>query len=223
MATPRQATRTVTIQAPVLGVQHGVRAVLYGLCTTTGIQVPEAMMEAGIEKTCAARRGVIRLSGRRGAAKRGPSRDASRAPSRRAAAAGSACRRRGVTAELPMGRGRRSPGRPLAVGGRGRGLSAPRYAGTLGPGAGRGGGAGDVEQRTVSAVPGPVGQAPAVVSQPAVGRAGLGGGLHRRQVFRDHCVVVAFGTDTQGCKHVLGLREGVTETAAVARGSRDTV
>ena len=31
-------------------------------------------------------------------------------------------------------------------------------------------------------------------------------------------MVVALGIDTQGCKHVLGLREGATETAAVASG-----
>ena len=38
------------------------------------------------------------------------------------------------------------------------------------------------------------------------------------KVFRDHCMVVALGIDTQGCKHVLGLREGATETAVVASG-----
>ena len=38
------------------------------------------------------------------------------------------------------------------------------------------------------------------------------------KVFRDHCMVVPLGIDTQGCKHVLGLREGATETAAVASG-----
>ena len=38
------------------------------------------------------------------------------------------------------------------------------------------------------------------------------------KVFRDHCMVVALGIDTQGRKHVLGLREGATETAAVTTG-----
>ena len=38
------------------------------------------------------------------------------------------------------------------------------------------------------------------------------------KVFRDHCIVIALGIDTQGRKHVLGLREGATETAAVATG-----
>ncbi len=38
------------------------------------------------------------------------------------------------------------------------------------------------------------------------------------KVFRDHCMVIALGIDTQGRKHVLGLREGATETAAVTTG-----
>ena len=35
--------------------------------------------------------------------------------------------------------------------------------------------------------------------------------------FREHCVLIALGVDSQGTKHVLGLREGSTENAAVAR------
>ena len=38
------------------------------------------------------------------------------------------------------------------------------------------------------------------------------------KVFRDHCMVIALGIDTQGRKHVLGVREGATETAAVTTG-----
>ena len=38
------------------------------------------------------------------------------------------------------------------------------------------------------------------------------------KVFRDHCMVIELGIDTQGRKHVLGLREGATETAAVTTG-----
>ena len=38
------------------------------------------------------------------------------------------------------------------------------------------------------------------------------------KVFREHCMVIALGIDTTGRKHVLGLREGATETAAVAAG-----
>ncbi len=42
------------------------------------------------------------------------------------------------------------------------------------------------------------------------------------KVFRDHSLVVALGIDTEGRKHVLGLREGATETAAVASAARCT-
>ena len=111
---------------------------------------------------------------------RGQSGDAWRAPSCSAAAARAERRRRGAAAELPMGGGHRPAGRAHALGGRRRGLDAA-VCGHLGPGAGRGDGAGNVEQRGVSAVRGAVGQAPPVVSQPGVGRAGPAGGLHRRQ------------------------------------------
>ena len=60
-------------------------------------------------------------------------------------------------------------------------VSTAAVCGHIGPGAGRADGARDVEQRGVSSVRGAVGQAPAVVSQPAGGRAGPAGGLHRRQ------------------------------------------
>ena len=36
------------------------------------------------------------------------------------------------------------------------------------------------------------------------------------RVFKEHCIVIALGIDTEGRKHVLGLREGATETAAVS-------
>ena len=34
---------------------------------------------------------------------------------------------------------------------------------------------------------------------------------------REHCVLIALGVDSQGTKHVLGIREGSTENATVAR------
>jgi putative transposase len=37
------------------------------------------------------------------------------------------------------------------------------------------------------------------------------------KVFRKHCVLIALGLDSEGRKHVLGLREGTTENAAVAK------
>ena len=47
-------SRPVTIQVPlpVLGVVHGVREALHGLCIATGLQVLEAMMEADREVLC---------------------------------------------------------------------------------------------------------------------------------------------------------------------------
>ena len=36
------------------------------------------------------------------------------------------------------------------------------------------------------------------------------------KVFKEHCIVIALGIDTEGRKHVLGLREGATETATVS-------
>ena len=111
---------------------------------------------------------------------RGQSSDAWRAPSCRAAAARSARRRRGAAAELPMGGGHRPAGRAHAVGGRRRGVDAA-VCGHLGPGAGGGDGAGTsssaVSRRFVAL------SAKRLRSflQPAVGRAGPAGGLHRRQ------------------------------------------
>ena len=63
-------SRPVTIQVPlpVLGVVHGVREALHGLCIATGLQVLEAMMEADREVLCVAPRGANRSSGPRGAA-----------------------------------------------------------------------------------------------------------------------------------------------------------
>lgn len=36
--------------------------------------------------------------------------------------------------------------------------------------------------------------------------------------FQDHCILVALGVDSDGKKHPLGIREGTTENASVARG-----
>ena len=37
------------------------------------------------------------------------------------------------------------------------------------------------------------------------------------KLFRDHCLLIALGLDSQGRKHVLGIREGSTENVRVAR------
>lgn len=38
------------------------------------------------------------------------------------------------------------------------------------------------------------------------------------KVFKEHCIVIALGVDSDGKKHVLGLREGATENARVVKG-----
>ena len=214
-----RSSRTVSIQVPlpVLGVLNGVREAFHGLCIKTGMQVLEAMMEGDREDLC------------------GPKgRHQAERPAWRGGSVASQVTLGGHQVAVPRLRVRRADGEaplpsfqwaaatdPLdehtALGGRRRGVDAA-VCGHVGPGAGRGGGAGNVEQRGVSAVRGAVSQAPAVVSQPAVGELDLRVVCIDGKVFRDHCMVVALGIDTQGCKHVLGLREGATETAAVASG-----
>ena len=177
-----RSSRTVSIQVPlpVLGVLNGVREAFHGLCITTGMQVLEAMMEGDREDLC------------------GPKgRHQAERPAWRGGSVASQVTLGGRQVAVPRLRVRRADGEaplpsfqwaaatdPLdehnALGGRRRGVDAA-VCGHVGPGAGRGDGAGDVEQRGVSTVRGAVGQAPAVVSQPAVGRAGPAGGLHRRQ------------------------------------------
>ena len=58
---------TIQVPLPVLGVVNGVREALHGLCIATGLQVLEAMME-GTGRSCVARRGATKWSGRHGAA-----------------------------------------------------------------------------------------------------------------------------------------------------------
>ena len=106
--------------------------------------------------------------------------DTRRAAGRAAAAPRAELGWRSPAGELPMGGGHRPAGRAHAGRGRRRGVDAP-VRGHAGPGTGRRDRAGDVEQCRVAAVRGAVDKAPPGVSQPAVGRVGPAGGLHRRQ------------------------------------------
>ena len=240
------SSRAVTIQVPlpVLGVLNGVREAFHGLCITTGMQVLRAMMEGDREDLCGPKgrhqverpawRGgsvasQVTLGGRQVAVPRLRVRSADGEeplPSFQWAAATDPLDEHTLSAVAA-------------------GVSTRRYAGTLDPSpaevAERGTSSsavswrfvvlsakrlrsflsrplGDVEQRGVLAVSGAVGQAPAWVSQPAVGRAGSASGLHRRQGVPGPLHGDREGIDTQGRKHVLGLREGATETAAVTTG-----
>ena len=212
-------SRPVTIQVPlpVLGVVHGVREAFHGLCIATGLQVLEAMMEADRAVLC------------------GPKgRHQVERPAWRGGSVESPVTLGGRQVEVPRLRVRSADGEvPLVsfqwaavtdpldehtLAAVAAGVSTRRYAGTLDPVPV------DVTERATSS---------SAVSRRFVAlstkrlEAFLGrplGELDLRvvcidgKVFRDHCMVIALGIDTAGRKHVLGLREGATETAAVTSG-----
>ena len=213
--TPKLANGHDSGAAAVLGVLNGVREAFHGLCIKTGMQVLEAMMEGDREDLC----GPIRR-GRRGAAGRGQSTPAKLRRLRVAR------RRR----ELPMS----AATDPLehTLRGRRRGVDAA-VCGHVGPGAGRGGGAGNVEQRGVSAVRGAVSQAPAVVSAdgPGWSSTARSSGLHsvaRSQPRLKERAAAAF-SDSRGlpisddCLNAArtrgGLRQGVIVTGPRGAGA----
>ena len=171
--------RPVTIQVPlpVLGVVHGVREAFHSLCIATGLQVLEAMMEADREALCGpkGRHQVERSAWRGGSTESqvtlgGRQVEMPRLP-------GAERGRGGTAGEFPVGGGHRPAGRAHAGRGRRRRVDAPLRE-HVGPGAGGGDRAGDVEQCRVAAVRGAVDEAPRGVSRPAVGGAGPAGGLH---------------------------------------------
>ena len=212
-------SRPVTIQVPlpVLGVVHGVREAFHGLCIATGLQVLEAMMEADRAVLC------------------GPKgRHQVERPAWRGGSVESPVTLGGRQVEVPRLRVRSADGEvPLVsfqwaaatdplnehtLAAVAAGVSTRRYAGTLDPVPV------DVTERATSS---------SAVSRRFVAlstkrlEAFLGrplGELDLRvvcidgKVFRDHCMVIALGIDTAGRKHMLGLREGATETAAVTSG-----
>ena len=192
------SSRPVTIQLPlpVLGVVNGVREAFHGFCIATGLQVRGAMMEADREVLCGAK-GRHQVDAWRGGSV--DSHDTRRAAGR---ARGSACGARMAKSRWRASNGRRPPTRWTSHAGRGRrrGVDAP-VRGHAGPGTGRRDRAGDVEQCRVAAVRGAVDKAPPGVSQPALGELDLRA-VCIEKVFRDHCMVIALGIDTQGRKHV---------------------
>ena len=151
-------TTTIQLPLPVLGVLNGVREAFHGLCITTGLQVLQAMMEGDREELCGQKgRHQVERSACRGGSV------ASQVTLGGRQVGVPRLRVRSAEGEvaLPSFRwvgGRRPTGRAHAVGGRRRGVDAA-VCGHVGPGAGRGGGAGDVKQRGVAAVHASVGKA----------------------------------------------------------------
>ena len=214
-----RSSRTVSIQVPlpVLGVLNGVREAFHGLCITTGIQVLEAMMEWDREDLC------------------GPKgRHQAERPAWRGGSVASQVTLGGRQVAVPRLRVRRADGEaplpsfqwaaatdPLdehTLSAVAAGVSTRRYAGTLDPAPAevteRGTSSSAVSRRFVALS---AKRLRSFLSRP-LGELDLRVVCIDGKVFREHCMVVALGIDTQGCKHVLGLREGATETAAVASG-----
>ena len=214
-----RSSRTVSIQVPlpVLGVLNGVREAFHGLCITTGMQVLEAMMEGDREDLC------------------GPKgRHQAERPAWRGGSVASQVTLGGRQVAVPRLRVRRADGEaplpsfqwaaatdPLdehTLSAVAAGVSTRRYAGTLDPAPAevteRGTSSSAVSRRFVALS---AKRLRSFLSRP-LGELDLRVVCIDGKVFREHCMVVALGIDTQGCKHVLGLREGATETAAVASG-----
>ena len=215
---PRSQTVTIQVPVPVLGVLNGVRAAFHGLCIETGMQVLQAMMEGDREDLCGPK-GRHRVERPRVAWRERVQRgDTWRAPSCRAAAARAErptvrCRWRAFNGRRPATRWTSTTLSAVAAG-----VSTRRYAGTLDPVPAevteRGTSSSAVSRRFVALS---TKRLQSFLSRP-LGELDLRVVCIDGKVFRDHCMVVALGIDAQGCKHVLGLREGATETAAVASG-----
>ena len=199
------SSRTVTIQVPlpVLGVLKGVREAFHGLCIKTGMQVLEAMMERDREDLCGPKgrhqverpawRGgsvasQVTLGGRQVAVPRLRVRSADgeeSLPSFRWAAATDPLDEHTLAAVAA-------------------GVSTRRYAGTLDPAPAevteRGTSSSAVSRRFVALS---AKRLRSFLSRP-LGELDLRVVCIDGKVFRDHCMVVALGIDTQGRKHVLG-------------------
>ena len=213
------SSRTVTIQVPlpVLGVLNGVREAFHGLCIKTGMQVLEAMMEGDREDLC------------------GPKgRHQVERPAWRGGSVASQVTLGGRQVAVPRLRVRSADGEeslpsfrwaattdPLdehTLAAVAAGVSTRRYAGTLDPAPAevteRGTSSSAVSRRFVALS---AKRLRSFLSRP-LRELDLRVVCIDGKVFRDHCMVVALGIDPQGRKHVLGLREGATETAVVTSG-----
>ena len=214
-----QSSQPVTIQVPlpVLGVINGVREAFHGLCIATGLQVLEAMMEADREALCGAkgRHQVERPAWRGGSVDSHVTLGGVRSRCR-----GYACAAPTLKSRWRASNGRHRP-TPLdehTLAAVAAGVSTRRYASTLDPVPA------EVNERATSSsavsrrfVALSTKRLQAFLARP-LGELDLRVVCIDGKVFRDHCMVIALGIDTQGRKHVLGLREGATETAAVTTG-----
>ena len=222
--TRRQAptSRSVSIQVPlpVLAVLGDIRQAFHGLCISTGMQVLQAMQEADRDALC----GPKGRHQRERTAWRGGSVE-SRVTLGGRQVSVSRLRVRNADGETPLASfqwaAATDPLEAHTLEAIAAGVSARQYARTLDPAPA------EVTERSTSRsavsrrfVALSAERLQAFVSRP-LGELDLRVVCIDGKVFREHCIVIALGIDTQGRKHVLGLREGATETAAVAAGLLD--
>jgi transposase-like protein len=208
---------TVELPLPLLASLQDAQSAFFGLCVTAGKQVLEAMMEADRTALCgpAGQHDAARAAGRAGTTMsrvvlggreialrrlrvRSPAQGELALPSYAAAAARDPLDRRtleAIASGISMRRYRRSLD-PLPP--------AEREHGTR---------RSAVSRRFVALTEAKLG---AWFTAP-LGELDLCAVMIDGIVFREHCVLLALGIGSDGRKHALGLREGTTENAAVAK------
>ena len=210
-------TAPVQFSLAVDGVLRDVRHAFYGLCVNAGKQVLAAMMEADRVALCGAKgvpdakRRAVRGGHTAGAVVLGGQRIGIKRPRARSVELG----------ELPMPSYAWAAGRdPLdaaTLGAIAAGVSTRRYAGTLErlppPEDARSVSSSAVSRRFVALSQEQLGEwlsrSLKKLDLPVV----MIDGIH----FRERVILVALGIDARGDKHVLGLREGSTESTRVVR------
>lgn len=208
---------TMQLTLPVQGVLKDVRSAFYGLCIQAGKEVLAAMMEADRVALCGpkgvpdAHRRAVRGGSTRGAVVLGGQRIGVRRPRARAIDAGEL--------ELPTfaWAGAADPLNAATMAAIAAGVSMRRYGSTLEPL--------PPSEQALSTSKSATSRRFVALSEeellqwlsrpldkldlPVV----MIDGIH----FHDRVILVALGIDTQGNKHVLGLREGSTESTRVVR------
>lgn len=208
---------TVELPLPLLAMLEDTQSAFFGLCVTAGKQVLEAMMEADRTALCgpAGQRDAARIAGRAGSA------------ASRVVLGGReiALRRLRVRSQadgelsLPSfaAAAARDPLDRHTLAAMAAGVSMRRYGQSLDPL--------PPSEREYGATRSAVSRRFAALTEAKLsawfsaplGELDLCVVMVDGIVFREHCVLLALGVDSDGKKHALGLREGTTENAAVAK------
>jgi putative transposase len=213
-----QAEQPIQLSLNVQGVLHDVQHAFYGLCVQAGKQVLTAMMEADRVALCGAnnvpdaRRAAVRGGTTRSSVVLGGQRLAINKPRVRSLQHGEM--------QLPTftWAANTDPLDMATAASMAAGVSTRRYAGTLDP-------LPEPDEEPLSASKSSVSRRWVALSQAQL-HEWLSAPLQQLDLpvvmidgihFRDRVILVALGIDAQGDKHVLGLREGSTESTRVVR------